>query len=779
MRKLFPLVLICSPVMQAISIACTRVCFVAALLLLFVLQSSAAARYARVSGNWNSTSIWASTPTGATGQSVPGNGDDVTINASISVTVDVAALARSLTVNGTLDFSGNFSLTIRNAGDVTVNTGGALIFSSNGQILGGAGNANGVLLTINSGASLTTANTLGFTTGPGTAALTGSLAIRSGNRGGPIYDANVNYTFNGVAAQVTGNAVIAANNITISNVAAAGVVSATSSITASGVVTINPSAQLALEATTLTLSGGGTPLVNNGTLIPGTSTVTYSGALAQNVEGTTYNNLTFSGAGTKTIVTGDIASVAGNWTTGTAAISLAGTAGITVAGNITGSAPITMGSGTLTAGGATTNAFANTGVFTPGTGTVNYNLSGAQTVRQTTYNNLTLSGTGTNDKTTTSITVNGILSMEGTATASAVPVYGVGATLRYNRTADQATGAEWPAAFTAGRLTGGVVVENTGDITLATANKVLGAGMPLTVQSNAVLDMSTFSLTLNNNFINNGGTLTGTTGGVVITGAAGQSIGAFTTTGTISSTKSGGTAILTGPVSGGGLTINNTGSGILNLGTGLTHTIGNFTRTAGTLEGGSSVLNISGTITNTAGTFTANTSTINFTGAGSQTVPALNYYSLGCSGAGTKTLSTAGSIGIAGIFTPAAGTYITTNSTVDFNGTGAQTIPALNYYSLSFSGAGTKTLTTAGSIGIAGIFTPAVGTYVITNSTVDFNGTLDQTIPAFTFHNLVVSNAGIKKILASITVACQTIDIADNASVEINADGGGRLDVMQ
>ncbi|KMR62695.1 hypothetical protein EY01_15805, partial [Staphylococcus aureus] len=70
------------------------------------------------------------------------------------------------------------------------------------------------------------------------------------------------------------------------------------------------------------------------------------------------------------------------------------------------------------------------------------------------------------------------------------------------------------------------------------------------------------------------------------------------------------------------------------------------------------------------------------------------------------------------------------------------------------------------------------GAYTITNSTVDFNGSGAQTIPAFTFHDLLVSNAGIKLIPASIIVACQTIDIKGNASVEINADGGGRLNVL-
>jgi hypothetical protein len=62
----------------------------------------------------------------------------------------------------------------------------------------------------------------------------------------------------------------------------------------------------------------------------------------------------------------------------------------------------------------------------------------------------------------------------------------------------------------------------------------------------------------------------------------------------------------------------------------------------------------------------------------------------------------------------------------------------------------------------------------VTGSEVDFNGSADQNIPAFTFNKLTVSTSGIKKILAAVIVSCLTVDIIDNASIEINADGGGR-----
>jgi hypothetical protein len=313
MRKLSHLFFIYTPGKQAALSAAIRVCMVFVFMLLLASQVVAATRYARVSGNWNNNNIWAATATGATGQSFPTNGDVVIINASISVTVNVASAALSMTVMGSLDLSGASDLTMANGGNLTVSNGGSIIFGSGGQILGGGNNANGILVTINSGASLTTANTLGFTTGTGNTNLTGSIAIRPGNRGAPVYNANTDYTFNGTAAQATGNAIIAARNITINNTTAA--VTPTSSITASGVVTINPSANLSLGATTLSLSGGGTPIVNSGTFTAGTSTVNYTNGSGATIAAVNYYNLNGTGGNRVLSSTGTIG-VANSFTPG-------------------------------------------------------------------------------------------------------------------------------------------------------------------------------------------------------------------------------------------------------------------------------------------------------------------------------------------------------------------------------------------------------------------------------------------------------------------------------
>ncbi|PWB20054.1 T9SS sorting signal type C domain-containing protein [Flavobacterium sp. HTF] len=114
--------------------------------------------------------------------------------------------------------------------------------------------------------------------------------------------------------------------------------------------------------------------------------------------------------------------------------------------------------------------------------TVNYDRNGNQTAYPTTYTNLTLSNAGT--KTTTGVTVNGVLSLEGTATVSAVPTYSSTSTLRYNKGANFTTGVEFPASFP-----GNVIIANTGTITFSAAKTitkflVINSGSKVSLGSN-------------------------------------------------------------------------------------------------------------------------------------------------------------------------------------------------------------------------------------------------------------------------------------------------------
>jgi hypothetical protein len=80
------------------------------------------------------------------------------------------------------------------------------------------------------------------------------------------------------------------------------------------------------------------------------------------------------------------------------------------------------------------------------------------------------------------------------------------------------------------------------------------------------------------------------------------------------------------------------------------------------------------------------------------------------------------------------------NSTVEYYGTLAQSILAFNYGNLTSSNTGTRTLPSTGTVGIYGAFTPGTNSYTVTGSTVNFNGITAQTIPGFTFNNLIINN---------------------------------------
>src|SRR4029079_2013458 len=110
--------------------------------------------------------------------------------------------------------------------------------------------------------------------------------------------------------------------------------------------------------------------------------------------------------------------------------------------------------------------------------------------------------------------------------------------------------------------------------------------------------------------------------------------------------------------------------------------------------------------------YTVTGSTVDFNGSGAETIPAFNYNNLTSSSTGARTLS--GTIGVAGAFTPgASNSYTTTGSTVNFNGSSAQTIPAFSYFNLTSSSTGTRTLASSGAIGVAGAFTPGTNVYTV------------------------------------------------------------------
>ncbi len=420
---------------------------------------------------------------------------------------------------------------------------------------------------------------------------------------------------------------------------------------------------------------------NSGTITLFSAKVQFNGTADQTIQG-----FTTSGS-VSMLKTGGIITLTGNVGGGALTINgVGGTLNLGMGLTHTFSGVVSLTNGLLNGGSSTLNvnptsatAWNGTGSnFVAGTGTVKFG-GGAQSIATTTactFNNLTLSGTGTKTFTAAaSPTVNGILSMEGTAiVGTTAPLYGPAATLRYNRTAAVTASLEWVTPFVA---TGGVNIINTGAITLNT-NKVFNTSIPLLVNSVSTLNIAAKTLTINDAYTNNatikGSTgffsLTGnftnsgvitftSTGGLILpgnysnsgtvslgsanvqfTGITNQVIQGFTTTGLVTMLKTGGTATLTGNVNAGGLTINGTG-GTLNLGPSLTHTFtGTWTRTNGTLDCGSSLLKIGGSISGTGGFFTANTGTVEYYKTAAQTCAVVIYNNLTLSGLLNKTFAT-------------------------------------------------------------------------------------------------------------------------------------------
>ncbi len=144
-------------------------------------------------------------------------------------------------------------------------------------------------------------------------------------------------------------------------------------------------------------------------------------------------------------------------------------------------------------------------------------------------------------------------------------------------------------------------------------------------------------------------------------------------------------------------------------------------------------------------------STVEFSGSSTQLIAAQNYGHLTSSSSGARILTNSGAIGVAGAFTPGANSYTITGSTVNFNGSGAQTIPAFNFHHLTNSSTGARTLAASGTVGVAGTFTPGANTFTVTGSTMNFNGAA-QTMPAFTYGNLTTSGSGVKTLGGDVTV---------------------------
>ncbi|MDD3234749.1 MAG: DUF2341 domain-containing protein, partial [Candidatus Cloacimonetes bacterium] len=568
-------------------------------LLAISVMAFGANRYARVSGNWSNTAIWATTATGTVGQSVPTSADVVYINSGITVTVDMAATCASLTfsavaTNSAITISGTNSLTVTgavsmprpdtgrtctinvDAGTMSIGTTltmaarnassgtrtniinvstGALTVNGNATF-GTTQGSNGCILnlsstgTMNFGGTFTRTPTLTTTTGStvnyfragtqtivgvtysnltlsGTSAKTTTGATVNGilsmegtaTTTGTVasYGTGATLQYKGTGAQTTGTEFPATfagtGGVIIANTSGSAVTLGANKVFSAGPLTINTSAILATNNRTLSLAGN---FANSGTFNAGSSAITIAGTATQSIDGFTTTGLVSM---TKT---GGTASFMGN--VSGAGLTINGNGGTLNLGTgltHTFSGTWTRTNGTLNGGSSLLRLGASSsgtgGTFTAGTGTVEFYAAGAQTVASTAtvFNNLILSGSGV--KTTTNVTVNGILYRRGTCTASAAFTYGASAQLVYDGTDAITAGPEWPNGGFARNIT----IANANGVTL-NASKTTYTG---TLTNNGLLNTQNYQLTgtVSNNGtiaaartdIMSGGTLTNNTGSTI------------------------------------------------------------------------------------------------------------------------------------------------------------------------------------------------------------------------------------------------------------------------
>ena len=664
------------------------------------------------------------------------------------VTVTAGAAANSITIrNDTFFFTGT-TLTVSSGVTLTVGNGsGAIQIGTTNQETCTSGTStasltvNGTLLsgtitvqptgychTYNSelrvGASgsvtingdLTGSDSTGLASvifsGAGTINLTGNLTVAHLTT---VTGSTVNY--NGPGAQTAGGA-YTYYNLTITKPAGTATLGGNTTVSSNLTITSG-----ALDTSTRDITVTGTTTVGGGTsgvltISSTTGTKTFNGLVTVNANGAWNESangaVTFRGGitnnGTFTAGTGVHTFATNNQVlTGTLSIPNVTVSGVTLTNNNTLTVGTALsGTGGLTqAANATLNIGGTSGIATliaTNTGnTVNY-YGAAQTAKVTTYRNLTLSGSSAKTFATTP-TVNGVLSMEGTATVTVtngVVTYGANATLRYNTaTARTVSSEEWTTPFAA---TGGVMIESTGTITLNAA-KVFSASVPLTVSGS--FSIASYGITGAGHItINNAGILTANSSGSINTA------GSFTvnTGGTYSSSSSSGFSVASLTVAGGSFAYGASGNISVTGAGGLSVSGGTFTfsgTNAVATVAVTNALTVSGT-----GSFTCSTSYNQSLTAATLSVTGGTFdgWCTGASasiaiGSGFGAVNLSGGQFVqgclanlsAGVMTLSGGNYLNCNSTTA-GGTGTVGLKGLTVNSGTFDYVGTGTITLGGDI---------------------------------------------------------------------------------
>jgi hypothetical protein len=714
-------------------------------LLLYSVAQSATITSTAAGGNWATGFTWV-------GGVAPASGDVVIIATTgagaVQITASITQTAPgSVTVNNGAKLTTSINRGTITLGSLTILSGGMATIYSN-LIVTGVTNISG---TINFGSTARTLCTMTFT-GPVTLN-SGSAWNETTTGAAAAFTISNNFTnhatsFTAQAALHTFNAAGTLSGSTITTIPNA---SFTANYINTGTLTVT---------STLRVTGAAIRLTNNGVVtvnssLTGTGGVINSATGFLNLGGT--SSITFlSNAGTTNITgPGAITTAVANFTnTGTLNISGSGTiSGIT---NSTGGVVNHSGSSAISSfNNATSTSVLNISttpvipvftILTAGAAgnTVNYTGVGAQNIKDATYGNLTIAGSGTKTWTLTgNRTVGGILSVGAGAILATAGNFMLGVTTisgaggLINAATLNLGGASSIAAFTNTKTTN---ITGPGAITTSVANfintgalNIRGTGLISGITNNAggIVNHSGLSaITSFNNATSTSklnisttptipvfNTLTVSVAGNTVnySGAGAQNIMDISYGGNLTISGSGTKSwVLTG---------NRTVGGTLSVGTGaILATTGSFPLGVTALSGAGSLINAA--ILNLGGTSSisvlSNAGTTNITGSGAITTNVTRF-----TNTGTLTISGSGTI-----------TGITNNAGGKVNHAGSSTITSFN------NATSTSTLNISTSP-ITPTFTSLTAS--IAGNTVNYNGAGAQSIKDISYGgNLIISGSGTK-----------------------------------
>jgi hypothetical protein len=397
----------------------------------------------------------------------------VVVSGNVTQTGSTGSASFDFTGAGLLRLGGTmFSAT---TGSLTASTGTVEYNAAGAQTVGNFTYNN--LILSNTGAKTITGSTInGSLIIRGTATATGTA---------PTYGASAVLEYDGSAAQSPSTTEFPASlgaDLVISNTSG---VTLPASKAVSGTVTINSGASLTIGAFDFSVTGtttiDGTLTVNSAT---GTKSFdnlivnsggTFNSSVNENYAMT--GNLTVNGtftAGTGTYTWSSSGVFSGTATIPNVTVNGGGPVTLTNNGNLTvsalagGDSYVQGATGVLNYSGATVGVANFTASATGNI--VNYNAAGAQTIDNTTYSNLVLSGSGAK-ATAGPVTVNDKFSLQGTATVSNTITYST-AILEYKGSAPQTTSNnEFPIAGTG--ITQ-LIIDNADGVTLNNAKALSG-----------------------------------------------------------------------------------------------------------------------------------------------------------------------------------------------------------------------------------------------------------------------------------------------------------------